>query len=153
MGEIDVKQFNNTPLETLRDLPCGDTWTLDRQTPNIRFAVAQAMLDHENRLRAYAEKLGKQAELEEKKREKAIAMGKDPDAVAPTRTLDEVMLPLDCTIAYQKAAVLACHLTPKGLDPLKVLEELGEPLINYLQEKVNQEYSGDAAKNALRLVR
>jgi hypothetical protein len=63
---------------------------------------------------------------------------------------EEEQLPIEFTMDYLNAAVLAVYITPE-VEPALLLEKLGIGIINELLLEINQVMTGDAAKKKLGL--
>ena len=152
--EINVTSYHNEPIATIKGIPDlpGAVWKVRQPSPADRFAVRDVAKDHRKRVMEYATKKSEEAQAKRAEIEtEAETKGEDPDAAVREwldKQTDEDQLPMEYTMEYLNASILAVYVTP-DVDPALLMEKLGPGIINELLVEVNQVLTGDAAKKKL----
>jgi hypothetical protein len=137
--KIKISEYHNDPI-TILEFPDGVTWTVRQPLEADFYRTQDVVKEHQKRVTKYGKKLAENA---------AALTSTDEDArVVIDENADEERLPIEVTIRFMQASILAVFIEPKQ-SPEKVLEMLGPGIINELQEEVNQLLSGEAAKKKL----
>lgn len=151
--DINVLQYHNEPIAIMRGIPGlpGETWKVRQPTPADRMAVRAVFKEHQKRVADYAAKIAEEAKAKAAAAEAAAAEDTDADARAYIEeAADEETIPVEYTVDYLNAAILAVYVTPE-VDPALLLEKLGPGIIQELLFEINAVFSGDAAKKKLGL--
>lgn len=151
---INVNEYHNEPIATIKGIPGlpGETWKVRQPSPADRFAVRDVAKAHRKKVMARAKEIAEEAEAKRAEIEaEAEGKGEDPDVAVREwmdKQTDEEQQPIEFTMDYLNAAVLAVYVTPE-VEPALLLEKLGIGIINELLLEINQVMNGDAAKKKL----
>lgn len=141
--KIKVAEYHNRPLVEL-EMPSGETWKLRQPLESDYYRWQEVIASHKSRVNAFAH------ELAERAKAKAEEAGGDDNARALIeQESDEERLPLECTVRYLQASLLAVFVVPDQT-PEDLLEMLGPDIIHELNLRVQAVLGGDAAKKRMR---
>ncbi len=141
--KIKVAEYHNRPLVEL-ELPGGEVWKLRQPLEADYYRWQELITEHKKRVTAYGH------ELAERAKAKAEETGTDDEARALIEAeADEERLPLDCTVRYLQASLLAVFVVPEQR-PEALLETLGPDIIHELNLRIQAVLGGDAAKKRLK---
>lgn len=140
---IKLKQYHNDPVAEI-EMPDGSRWTVRQPLEADYFRMQDVIKAYQKKVTDYSKELAGRAE-------KATEEAGTDDA---GRKLieeegDEDRIPIECTVRYLSAAIVAVFVEPKQT-PEAILEALGPGVINEIRAELEEILDGEAAKKKIR---
>lgn len=140
---IKLKQYHNDPVAEI-ELPDGGKWIIRQPLESDYFRMQDVIRDYQKRVTEYSKELAARAE---KLTEEAGT--DDAGRKLIEEEGDEDRIPIECTVRYLSAAIVAVFVEPKET-PETVLEVLGPGVINEIRAEIEEILDGEAAKKKIR---